>query len=326
MVAYGLSADLDMSANGTSELFVDDGFERRHITIHRVLLSDLKPNQTYAYQCGSPVDGWSSMYSFTTRPDGEAARAWSPRFAVYGDMGNVNAQSLTRLQRETFMGMYDAILHVGDFAYDMHTDNGRVGDAFMNQIQPIAATLPYMTCVGNHEAAYNFSNYVHRFSMPNKNDPTELGKDNNHFYSINIGPIHLISFSTEFYYFLEFGILQVVNQFEWLEADLREANLPGNRARQPWIITMGHRPMYCTNSDGDCDKVDDRVRTGLPYVHTFGLEELFYKYGVDVEFWAHEHSYERLFPIYNYQMYNGSDEAPYTNPGAPGKLSKYFSF
>lgn len=28
-------------------------------------------------------------------------------------------------------------------------------------------------------------------------------------------------------------------------------------------------------------------------------------------------SYERLFPIYNYQVYNGSYEAPYTNPRAP---------
>ena len=29
------------------------------------------------------------------------------------------------------MGYYDAILHVGDFAYDMDSDNARVGDAFM---------------------------------------------------------------------------------------------------------------------------------------------------------------------------------------------------
>ena len=32
-------------------------------------------------------------------------------------------------------------------------DNGRYGDAFMNQIQPIAAYVPYMACVGNHENA-----------------------------------------------------------------------------------------------------------------------------------------------------------------------------
>jgi acid phosphatase type 7 len=48
---------------------------------------------------------------------------FAPSFAVFGDMGNVNAQSLTRLQEDTIMGFYDAILHVGDFAYDMHTVN-----------------------------------------------------------------------------------------------------------------------------------------------------------------------------------------------------------
>ena len=31
----------------------------------------------------------------------------------------------------------------------------------------------------------------------------------------------------------------------------QEANKPENRVKRPWIITMGHRPMYCTN------KVDD---------------------------------------------------------------------
>ncbi len=43
------------------------------------------------------------------------------RFAVYGDLGNENPQSLARLQEETQKGQLDAILHVGDFAYDMAT-------------------------------------------------------------------------------------------------------------------------------------------------------------------------------------------------------------
>jgi acid phosphatase type 7 len=74
-----------------------------------------------------------------------ASKDFSPRFAVFGDMGNVNAvcfynnklsifyslcklilstflkKSLTSLQEETVLGYYDAILHVGDFAYDMNS-------------------------------------------------------------------------------------------------------------------------------------------------------------------------------------------------------------
>lgn len=74
-------------------------------------------------------------------------------------MGNENAQSLGRLQEETQRGLYDAVIHVGDFAYDMHSSDAKVGDQFMQQIEGIAAYLPYMTVPGNHEEKYNFSNY-----------------------------------------------------------------------------------------------------------------------------------------------------------------------
>lgn len=104
--------------------------------------------------------------------------------------------------------------------------------------------------------------------------------------------------------------------------------------------------MYCSNDNGDdCSYIETLVRVGLPITQFFGLEKLFFNYGVDVEIWAHEHSYERLWPIYDYkvsrnylrksiqldlhdfffnlllfdltQVLNGSNEAPYTNPKGP---------
>ena len=41
------------------------------------------------------------------------------------------------------------------------------------------------------------------------------------FYSFNIGPAHVISISTEFYFYLNYGLIQVVKQYEWLERDLK---------------------------------------------------------------------------------------------------------
>ncbi len=94
----------------------------------------------------------------------------------------------------------------------------------------------------------NFSNYVNRFSMINLE-----GDINNHFYSYNIGPAHIISFSTEFYYYINYGTHQIPTQFEWLEKDLIEANKAENRQKHPWIITLGHRPMYCSvDNDTEC--------------------------------------------------------------------------
>lgn len=306
VVEYGIGG-LILKTYGSSKQFEDGGKGRRTQYIHSVRLRNLQPGERYEYHCGSEL-GWSEMFNFVAmRTDSKFA----PKFAVFGDMGNLNAQSLPRLQQETQRGHFDAILHVGDFAYDMNSRNAKVGDEFMRQIQSIAAYVPYMTCPGNHEEAYNFSNYKARFTMPS------AGLDNM-VYSFNIGSAHIIAIATEFYYFLEYGFKHVVKQYEWLENDLKTANLPHNRAKHPWIITIGHRPMYCSNLNrDDCTKHETLVRTGLPFLHWFSLEDLFFEQGVDLEIWAHEHSYERLWPIYNYKVYNGSTDEPYRNPGAP---------
>lgn len=305
IVEYGVR-NLKLRAFGFSSLFTDGGDEHRKQYIHRVTLLNLQSGGTYYYHCGSD-ESWSPVFFFKAALK---SLNWSPSFAVYGDLGNENAQSLPRLQEETQKGMYDAILHVGDFAYDMDTDNGRVGDQFMRQIESIAAYVPYLTSPGNHEQAYNFSHYKARFSMP--------GLPDNMFFSYDIGPAHIISLNTEYYYYLNYGLKSFIFQYMWLEEDLKNANKPENRLKHPWIITFGHKPMYCSNKvDSYCTVDDEIIRNGLPMLNKWGLEKLFCDYGVDLEIWAHQHSYERLWPIYNGTVYNGSIEFPYTNPKAP---------
>ena len=48
---------------------------------------------------------------------------------------------------------------------------------------------------------------------------------------------------------------------EWLSCGLwcQEASKPENRAKRPWIITMGHRPMYCSNTDNDDCTKDESI-------------------------------------------------------------------
>ncbi len=70
----------------------------------------------------------------------------------------------------------------------------------------------------------------------------------NMFYSFDVGPVHFVSVSTEFYYYLNYGLQMVERQFRWVREDLRRANLPENRARRPWVVVVGHRPMYCSTS------------------------------------------------------------------------------
>ena len=54
---------------------------------------------------------------------------WCPQFLVYGDMGRIGGSpSLKRLISEARSGNNTAVLHVGDFAYDLHSDGGIVSN------------------------------------------------------------------------------------------------------------------------------------------------------------------------------------------------------
>lgn len=70
----------------------------------------------------------------------------------------------------------------------------------------------------------NFSNYKERFSMPGMRNFSSM------FYSWDVGPVHFVAVNTEAYYFLNYGLTPLVNQYQWLRRDLAEANRPKNRS------------------------------------------------------------------------------------------------
>lgn len=69
--------------------------------------------------------------------------------------------------------------------------------------------------------------------------------------------------------------------------------------------------MYCGNNIAgrECGSRDNAVR--------IGLEELLNESGVDVIISAHQHSYERTKPLFNYEIKSGFAERAYINPKAP---------
>lgn len=91
---------------------------------------------------------------------------------------------------------------------------------------------------------------------------------NTMYYSLNVGPAHIVSMSTEAYFFYS----GAAAQYAWLEADLAAVN----RSITPWVVVYGHRSIYCS-CDSDCDAAATTVREG-----TSGMEELLMKYGVDL--------------------------------------------
>ena len=129
-VEYATDSLLDNKqiAYGSTEIFTDGGSKRKKRFIHRVTLEGLTSNTTYFYRVGH-TEGLlypaKKTFHFKTFPSGDD---WSPHLIVFGDLGYENAQSVPRITQEVESGQIDAVLHVGDLAYDMHDSNGDTGE------------------------------------------------------------------------------------------------------------------------------------------------------------------------------------------------------
>ena len=111
------SNDLKTILNGT-KLFIDNGTLHTTRTIHVITICNLKPSTTYYYQIGDSFYGWSDVYSFKTMPDAielsnMVTNNIPQKFVIYGDLGDVNAQTLAMVTEEGLSNQIDMILHVG---------------------------------------------------------------------------------------------------------------------------------------------------------------------------------------------------------------------
>ena len=103
-VEYGSHPTNKMFRSGANETkFIAYGNEGRVQYFHRAIIGpNLNPGTAYFYRVGSDITLSDLFFctAFNGRPD------WSPHIALFGDMGNVNAQSIPRLQRETQVHPY----------------------------------------------------------------------------------------------------------------------------------------------------------------------------------------------------------------------------
>ncbi|WKY10663.1 hypothetical protein Q1695_002770 [Nippostrongylus brasiliensis] len=285
---YGSSpSSLTFSVEGSEKAWKTGGILRY---THEATMTDLLPSTTYWYRIGK------RSFQFKTLP----ANPESFRVCVFGDLGYEHGHSTASIIRNGMAGMFDFIIHIGDIAYDLHSDAGRTGDKFMNVLEPVISRIPYMVVAGNHEDdGNNFMNFQERFRMP-ANDFND-----NQFYSFDLGPVHFVALSTEYYYYDSIGSERLLAQYNWLQKDLQ--NAVSNRQRTPWIVSYLHRPFYCSSKgNNDCSDSDSAlIRVGDSKKP--GLEEVFLKYRLDVGFWGHKHFYERFYPVANGTYWNGSD-------------------
>ncbi len=207
---------------------------------------------------------------------------WSPRIALFGDLGYTDNQIKQYVKHESIANTIDMIILYGDMIY-WPSSNGMNQNLFMNDLTEMAGngTIPLHVSPGNGDSANNFSIYKNNFFMP------QYEKYDSLWHSINIGKAHIIGISSEAYYY-QSKIVQN-NMINWLINDLTIANKPYNRELRPWIIVHYHRPTYSTWGNYPI------TSSCAPAI----FEAIMYEYGVDIVFAGHVHNQERMYPVYN---------------------------
>ena len=295
----------------------------RYINTNQVYLSGLRPDTVYNYRIKSELYEEystslfsSNWFSFKTLPTVNQSTS-SPKVAFFGNMGLYNNEmaSLELLKKMASNREMDVVVHIGDMAYDLETNEGKRGDEFMNAVQLIASQISYQVVAGDHENQKDLSykQYTNRFRMMD----SKTGKINNFFYSFNVGLIHFVGLNTQ--YHIDNQIDKMEEQYQWLEQDLAEAN--ENRETRPWIVALMHHQIYCQNEHchycNDCRDCRDYKMLQLLRQGT-DLEELFYRYGVDVVAASHDRVYQRTVPIFkNVECKSLNKEDPYDQPQGP---------
>jgi hypothetical protein len=256
------------SESGSNSVTGDSYCYNHDKAFHMVVISGLTLGEEVTYRVG---DGnvWSDEFTFTPfNPDADHFE-----WISIADHGlSSEAQDVTA----AIIADSDAQLVTisGDIAYA--DGNQNVWDEWFVTQQESMASIPWITAVGNHEnePAAGFEAYEHRF------DSDQVIESETFWFSRNIPGVHLVFMSTEH----EFTPGSA--QFNWLQSDLQAANTPGARDERPFIIVIGHKPMYSSN-DYHGSEVELRD----------ALETLYVENGVNIVIAGHDHFYERTWPV-----------------------------
>jgi len=296
--SYGNSSQYTFTYTLNRPPFYQSGY------IHHVLLENLEPFTQYFYVCG---DCGKNPLNFTTLPKVGNDKPIS--FGVIGDLGQTvdSVSTINHISNDKSIQM---ILHAGDLSYA--DCNQTLWDSYGQMIEIVSKRIPWMVCAGNHEIEFNGTNFYglytafeKRYMMPSIKPaefgdiiiPIETNPTNNlpyctpsvfqseynygnSFYSFEIGSAHIIflnPYSNTSY---------TSRQYVWLKNNLNSLD----RTVTPWVIIVMHCPWYSSNKNHYNDKQTIIMRDTM--------EDLFYKYSVNIVFSGHVHAYERTYPVF----------------------------
>lgn len=237
---------------------------------HSITLTGLMPSTWYHYRVVSDAD-FSDGNTFHT------AVEWFEPFTVvvYGDT-RTNPNDHLAVVHRIIQQECDLVLNVGDLVED-----GRdlsQWNIFFNTTKNLIKNVPYYPVLGNHER--NAQHYYDLFHLPDGG-----GQQNKQWYSFDYGNAHFVC--------LDSNVRDSAEQLAWLQNDLARA---ADTAQ--WVFAICHHPPY---SSGPHGSLFDTMTSWL---------DAFKKYGVNMVFSGHDHTYERSLHNGIWYVVTGGGGAP----------------
>jgi hypothetical protein len=249
--------------------------------LHKALISGLQPDTPYHYRVAGDNGRWSGDHTFRTAP--AALPDSGVMFTINGDVGDSyrhpNAGAvLDRIARE------DAAFHLiaGDIIYGDETF-GTATEAyfFAKDLPRVAARRPVLVAWGNHEYRHG-SGLAEGVSIESVSRYFQLpsgqanGCNPSPYYSFDYAGIHLVALDDPD---PANTCYDRAAMRAWLDRDLARAAFdPAIR----WKVVFLHRPPFSGGAHGS--SIGNRFQE-------------FDTYGVDLVVAAHDHNYERTWPV-----------------------------
>jgi len=135
------------NVTGVTNFWTQVGSQREY-SFHFVPLAGLAPGTTYYYRVASGAPGatWSAEYAYTTRDPSSPLR-----IAIAGDVGPYPVNHFDLLANAsvaTDATHIDLVLHMGDHAYQMSSDDGMRGDLYLIAFEAALTRVPWLTVMG----------------------------------------------------------------------------------------------------------------------------------------------------------------------------------
>ena len=315
---YGSSAIYNFTFIQESGLNNSNIFYYQSSFIHHVSLENLKSDTQYFYACfndndnGNGNDNSKNINQFKTLPRPGNNKILT--FGVIGDLGQTtySVSNINQILNNRHISM---VLNTGDLSYADCQQN--LWDTYGEIIEPLAKSIPWMICAGNHEIEFNGTDYSRlftafeaRYRMPSLK-PAEFGKVaiksdinpatglpfccpsifqaeynyGNSFFSFESGLAHIIYLNP----YTSTNTSSI--QYNWLQNNLEYVD----RDITPWIIIVMHCPWYSSNVNHFNETQTFMMREAMEY--------LFLKYRVNIVFSGHVHAYERTYPVFENKLY-----------------------